>query len=115
LPVLQKTAEAYKIWHAQHAAFPRLSKFTLGAKIDGLFTDLIESLLMAGYASPEQKAAYVARAAAKLDLLKFFIQSAWELKCLDHKKYAALAAPLAEIGRMVGGWRKTVQNKAPDR
>lgn len=68
---------------------------------------------MAGYASPEQKVAYVARAAAKLDLLKFFLQSAWELKCLDHKKYAALATPLAEVGRMIGGWRKAVQNKNP--
>ena len=68
---------------------------------------------MAGYASAEHKAAHVARAAAKLDCLKFFLQSAWELKCFDHKKYATLAAPLAEVGRMIGGWRKSLTEKTP--
>lgn len=86
--------------------FPRLSRYTLGVKIDSLFTDAVELVLFAGYASREQKLNAVRKASTKLDSLKFFLQLAWELKALDHKKYAALAAPLAEVGRMLGGWRK---------
>jgi len=86
--------------------FPRTSKYTLGAKIDAIFTDIIELILFAGYASREQKIVAVQKASTKLDSLKFFLQLAWEMKMLDHKKYAALSAPLVETGKMLGGWRK---------
>ena len=113
LPVLQKTIDAYKIWHAQYSYFPRLSKFSLGAKIDTLFTDLIELIFLAGYAGMDQKYTLVVRAATKLDLLKFFMQAAWEVRCLDQKKYAALAVPLNEIGKDIGSWQKYLQTKQP--
>lgn len=112
-PVLQKTMDAYKIWHAHYSNFPRLSKFTLGAKIDSLFTDLIELLYLAVYAGIEQKSAIVVQASTKLDLLKFFMQATWEVRCLDQKKYASLVMPLNEIGKMIGGWQKSLQTKRP--
>jgi hypothetical protein len=110
LPILKKLTDAYKLWHAFASDFPRLSRYTLGAKIDALFTDTVELALHAGYAPREQKLAVVQKASAKLDSLKFFLQVAWEIKALDHKKYAALAAPLAEVGRMLGGWRKQLSS-----
>lgn len=111
--MLHKTVATYKLWHASYAIFPRLSKFTLGSKIDTLFTDLAELLLLAGYASREQKPQLIMRASAKLDTLKFFLQVAWELKCLDHAKYGALSAPLAEIGKMIGGWQRDLKTEKP--
>lgn len=113
LPVLQKTIEAYKIWHVHYSNFPRLSKFSLGVKIDSLFTDVIELIFLAGYAGADQKYTFVVRASTKLDLLKFFMQVAWELRCLDHKKYAALSTPLNEIGKDIGSWQKYLQTKQP--
>ncbi len=97
--------EVYKVWHTYFLNFPRLSKFSLGAKIDDLFTDLIEQLLLAGYAGSDQKYTFIVRASTKLDLLKFFMQVAWEIKCLNHKQYAALSVSLNEIGKMIGGWK----------
>ncbi len=113
LPVLQKIVDVYKIWHAHYSSFPRLSKFSLGAKIDALFTDLIELIFLAGYAGADQKYTFVVRAATKLDLLKFFMQTAWEVRCLDHKKYAVLCVPLNDIGKDIGGWQKYLQTKQP--
>lgn len=113
LPVLQKTLEAYKLWHVFHNSFPRLSKFSLGSKIDSLFTDVIENIYLAGYANGENKSGFVVRAATKLDLLKFFLQTAWEVKCLDNKKYMAISTPLSEAGKMIGGWQKQLQTKQP--
>jgi hypothetical protein len=110
---LQKTIDAYKIWQSVFAIFPRLSKFSLGTKIDSIFTDVIELIFLAGYAGADQKHAFVVRAATKLDLLKFFMQTAWEVKCLDHKKYAALCVPLNDIGKDIGGWQKYLQTKQP--
>jgi len=111
--VLQKTLEAFKLWHVFHNAFPRLSKFTLGNKIDGLFTDVIESIFLAGYANHEQKLQFIIKASTRLDLLKFFLQVAWEIKCLDYKQYAAISPLLHEVGKMIGGWRKSLNDKPP--
>jgi hypothetical protein len=33
----------------------------------------------------------------------------WETKNLDSKKYIALSEPLFEIGRMLGGWQKSLE------
>lgn len=113
LPVLESALSAYKLWHAYHGQFPRLSRFSLGGRIDTLFTDLIELLLAAGYISREHKAHTVAEASRKLDTLKFFIQVAWEVRCLDHAKFAALAKPLGEVGKMLGGWQESLKKKQP--
>lgn len=113
LPVLNKAVEAYKLWHRYHGDFPRLSRYTLGQKIDSLFTDLIERILLAGYAVREQKQQTVAQASVKLDALKFFLQVAWELKYLDHKIYSTLSTPLFEIGKMIGGWQRDLKDKRP--
>ena len=106
LPILQKVAEAYKLWHNLLTHFPRLSKYTLGSKIDALFTEVLELILLAGYSSKEQKSAFLHRASTKLDALKFFLYIAWELQCLDNEKYIKISESLLEIGKMLGGWRR---------
>jgi hypothetical protein len=111
--VLQKTIETYKIWHLFHQGFPRLSKHTLGEKIDGLLTDIIELILSAGYAHSDKKLPFVSQAVGKVDVLKSFVQIAWELKCLDHKQFAAFSTPLHGIGKDLGAWRKDLQRKSP--
>jgi len=111
LPIIQKATEAYKFWHGFHGKFPRLSKFSLGGKIDTLFVELMEMLFLARYSTGESKLGYVNSAGAKLDLIKFFIQIAWEISALDHKQFATMSAPLNEIGKMIGGWQKQLQTQ----
>lgn len=48
-----------------------------------------------------------------MDILKFFAQLAWENKLVPVEKYVELSKNLEEIGRMLGGWRKGLQNKTP--
>lgn len=90
--------------------FPKKSRYTLGNKIDQLFTDVIESTYIANYQPAHQKLLYVEQAIRRLDLLKFFIQVAWETKDIDNKKYINLSEPLGEIGRMLGSWRNNLKN-----
>ncbi|MEK7078087.1 MAG: four helix bundle protein [Patescibacteria group bacterium] len=61
----------------------------------------------------EQKIPILEKSRNKLDLLKFFFQIGWEIKILDDKKYIAISERLNEIGRMLGGWIKGLQNKTP--
>lgn len=113
LPVLRKITDAYKQWHTHHQQMERLSRFTLGATIDKTFCETIELILQAGYAVKEHKYSLILKAASKLDTLKFFLQVAWEIKAIDHKKYAMLTEPMSEIGKMLGGWRKQLQQNEP--
>lgn len=83
-----------------------MTKYTLGARIDGLFGDLIKNLSNAGYANNDNKQSFLNSASVNLDLIKLFLRVAWEIKALDHKKYAAVSMPINDIGRMLGGWQK---------
>jgi hypothetical protein len=60
-----------------------------------------------------EKLSLVGQAIGKSDLLKFFLQIAWEQKILDQKTYAALNLNLDEVGRMLGGWKKSLSEKTP--
>jgi hypothetical protein len=94
---------------------PRLVRYSMAEKINLLFIEVIELILTAGYAGKEHKAPVIQKASVKLDSLKFFIQLAWEMKAFDTKKFTALAMPLVEAGKMLGGWQKQSLNETPSR
>jgi len=81
----------------------------LGSKIDSLFVETIESVIKALHLSRGEKLLCLTQGSVKLDLLKFFLQLAWEIKALDNKKYIRLSEKLDEIGKMLGGWIKSIK------
>lgn len=54
---------------------------------------------------------------SNLTYLNFFLQLAWEIKSLDTKKYSHMIEPIANIGKMLGGWRKNLlsQTQTPSK
>jgi len=113
LPLLKKLGDGYKLWHGTLQNIPKLSRFTIGAKIDALFIETVEYVLLASYAPKSQKLSIIKRASTKLDALKFFLQLAWEIKSFDNSKYLAIAGPLIEAGKMLGGWQKQAKEETP--
>lgn len=108
LPIIARIVQAYKLWHEiiQHIA--KQDRYTLGSKIDTTFLEVIELIFTAGSLPKEKKLPYVQKAISKFDLLKFFLQIAWEVKALDNKKYILISESLTEIGRMLGGWHRNL-------
>jgi hypothetical protein len=113
LPIVTHLIGAYKLWHGFIPHIPKDSRYTLGSKIDNLFIETSESVFIASYLGKDQKAPYIQKAAARLDLLKFFLQILWEIGALDIKKYIAISEKLDEIGRMLGGWLRQTTNRNP--
>ena len=70
---------------------------------------MIESTLKASYSDKLEKLISLKNASSKLDLLKIFLQLLWEIKSLDNKKYILLSEKLNEIGKMIGGWIKSLK------
>lgn len=104
--MLDRATDAYKLWHGFLKDVPKVSRYSLGTAIDTRFIITVELILRSGYAARSAKPALVERASSELDVLKFLLQVAWELKVLDNKKYTRISEPLDEVGRMLGGWRK---------
>jgi hypothetical protein len=110
LPVIQKQIKVYKFWQELLNNFPKTSKYSLGAKIDATLLETIELTFNTSHLRGKQKLEQISHAGTKLDLVKFFLRIAWEIKALDNKKYAAISEQLDEIGRMIGGWAKQIKN-----
>jgi hypothetical protein len=77
----------------------------------------LENIFISIYLPQETKISRLIIAISKLDGIKFFLQIAWENKCLSNEKYLALSEKLEEIGKMLGGWKrgieKNLQKKTP--
>jgi hypothetical protein len=111
--VLTKAKEAYALWFKILSDFPKVQRYNLGGKIETFFLELLENIFVAIYLIEEKKLPQLALAIIKLDGLKFFFQLAWENKCLSNDRYAILSEKLNEVGRMLGGWKKGLENKPP--
>ncbi len=109
LPILQKASTVFKLWHSYLPSVSKSTRYSLGEKISNLFIELVELILQATYASREQKGVIIQKASIKLDALKYFLQIAWEIKAIDNKQFAGLFQPLAEVGKMLGGWQKQIK------
>jgi hypothetical protein len=112
--VLVRAKESYKIWHTHLATVSRVDRSTLGNKIDGIYLSLLEFIFRATFAHDKfEKLSIVSQSIAKTDLLKFFLQLGWEHKVLNHSIYGKIILQLDEVGRMLGGWKKNLQEKTP--
>ena len=111
--VIIKEKEAYQFWLLIHRDFPKVERMGIGNKIEKTFLELLELTFTSAYLQPEQKIIALARAISKLDMLKFFVQLAWEIKLIPNVKFAELIKKFEEIGRMLGGWKKGLQTKTP--
>ena len=106
LPIVQKISTAFKLWYQYLPHTPKLLKHSLGEKITSLFIQLVELILIAGYSSKDKKSEVINKAILILDLLKYFLQMAFDVKAIDSRQLATLVAPLAEVGKMLGGWKR---------
>lgn len=113
IPVVLKLKDAYGVWQQDLAHFPKANRFTLGSKIDEVFLHAIEYCFLASYSRHAEKLSLLDRCIARVDLVKLLLQLAWETQALDTKKYMHLSENFAEVGKMLGGWKRQLQSKTP--
>lgn len=101
------------MWHSFLPNLPRLTRYTLGVKIDELFVELLEITFTAKYAKREDKLKFLEKLSHKLDNLKFFITLLWEAKGLSASKYGQLSQKLSAVGKMTGKWLQLFKKEAP--
>lgn len=111
IPIIHKTYELYRSLHDLEKTIPKMDRFTLWQKAENGTLDVLEGLLRVGYLPQERRAENLVRVSAQVDLLRVFLRLSFDTKVLNQKKYIALQEALDEIGRMLGGWMKSIKQK----
>lgn len=109
LPVINRTQELYQNVNKITDNLPTLKKQTIERRLENNILQLLEVLIMAKYAPSAQKGAYLIRASASAEIIQFLLRILLTEKLANETTLHQLQAKVIEIGRMLGGWRKSVQ------
>jgi len=114
--VITKTYDLLLYIIPQLAKFPRDQKFLLADRIETLILEFLEDMIEAYYSAKEL--ALLERGNLKLEKLRYLIRLCHDVQFINHRRYGLISEKIDEIGRMAGGWRKSVQShekrKKPD-
>lgn len=89
---------------------PKSARYTIGTRIENKFLDLLEISYTAYFSSREIKPEKISDSIFILDILRLLISVAWEGKFISNKQYEEIAIDLSEVGKMLGGWNKSLNN-----
>lgn len=109
LPVINRTQELYEAVSKITEKLPALKRQTIGRRLEDGILQLLELLIMAKYAPSAQKGPYLIRASARAEIVQFQLRILLTQKLANETTLHQLQAKVIEIGRMLGGWRKSVQ------
>ena len=89
--------------------FPRSHRYTLGADIERRVQTLLGQLIRAKYAGTDARAALLREVNAELEVLRFQVRLAKDLKALPVKSQGHAAVLVEGVGAQVGGWLKSLK------
>ncbi len=88
---------------------PRNQKFTFGDRVQNFLSDLLELLIEAYYAPKSEKPMMLSKVNICLEKLRYYFRLGYELGYYNSTKYKEFAQKIQEIGRMTGGWLKSLK------
>lgn len=105
-PIFSKTYDLVLWLLPQATKFPRAHRFGLGERIIRQVLDFQETLLKAGL-SKRERPAMLDEADVQLALLRQNLRLCKDLDLIKMNQYEHVSTMLAEIGRLLGGWKKS--------
>lgn len=85
-------------------------RYSLGASLENSILSLLENLIMAKNAPKPMKSPYLIKASGQLEISTLKLRLFLELEIANETKIFQTQSKLAEIGRMLGGWLKSINN-----
>ena len=96
----------FMLWLIRHTEkFPRHHRYSLGAAMENRLQAILSLLLQAKYSKAKQEP--LGRANLELEVLRFQLRLAKDLKVLPLKSHGYAAKTLESIGSQLGGWLKS--------
>lgn len=104
--IILKFYDLYKTFYLEIKKWPKPERYNLGRKCEEIILEILENLLTASRL--QTKHSNLFRANIKLQMLKKLIRLGKDIQVINNKKYIFLEKELFEIGRMLGGWLKSI-------
>ncbi len=108
IPIFHKIYDLYKQLHSYQNRIPKSERYTLWQKCENTTLELLEALIETSHRKGEQRLDVLYTLSNKLDLLKVFVRLAKETRTIDNPQYLQIQASIQEVGKMLGGWIKSV-------
>ncbi len=106
LPIFQKTYDLIKQVYIYIPKFPKRQQYILGQRIEQGCVDFLGLVIEAN--EKKDRLDDLKKASVVLNKLRIFIRLAKDLKFLVFQDYQVLEEAIDEIGKMLGGWIKFV-------
>jgi len=100
--------ELYKEIFLISNSLPKNTKYSLGQSMEKSVLDLLETLIYSKNASLPLKQTYLLKSQANLEIMTMKIRLLLELKLANETSIFQIQAKLQEVGRMLGGWIKSI-------
>lgn len=109
ISIVHKTYKFYVRLYSCIKTFPKKDRFTLGQKCENTALEILELLFLANSKPNSKKIPVLADVDLKLKVLQTLIRICNDVRAIEQKTYISLEEPLEEIGRMLGGWIKSLK------
>jgi len=108
-PLVHQTYQLYRLLHERSASIPKHARYTVWQRCEHACLDTLQSLVLVSYLPQNARRERVLLASSSVDLLRIFIRLAHDTKIIEKKWYATIQEQIDEIGRMLGGWLKSLE------
>jgi len=107
--VLTKLHDLLLYMIPQLGKFPRDQKYLLADRIEAKLLDVQEQCLRAYYS--KDKIEHLREATMGIELTRHLVRLAFDLKLINLHRYGVIAEKLDEVGRMTGGWLRSITER----
>jgi hypothetical protein len=87
---------------------PRSQKFLLSDEIQKKVMLILECFIEAHYTAKDLKKGLLRTANIELHKLRYQIRLLHDLKCINHERFGHISEKVIELGKMCGGWEKSL-------
>lgn len=108
IPIITRTYETYKAVVDIVEHLEKRYRYSLGGSLEKSVLELLEDLIMAKNAPKPNKPLYLIRAGSRQEVAILKLRLILELKIVNETKVFQTQKKLVEIGRMLGGWLKSL-------
>ena len=91
-----------------NSTIARAHRYSLGERSLTCSLELLEQLIKAKHAPKAQKVTFLLGASTQLEVLRFQLRLYLDLKLVSETKVFQMQAFTREVGRMTGGWLKSL-------
>lgn len=109
-PIFSKTYD-FLVWLLDHTEkFPKSERFRMAKRLEDTLFSIHANLVQALHTETQRQS--LREADRELDKLRFYLRLSQERKLTSKGQYHHAAGMVMEIGKLLGGWMKTLPEEA---